>query len=298
MISIIVCSINPNLRENLKKNIENSIGCDFEFLYHDNRTDGKGICAVYNMLANRAKGDYLCFVHEDVSFDSPEWGPKLTEQACDKSVGVLGFAGVGIMTQFPYWLDRYTNIHHFMQCTNDGTILNDAALQKKEKDKEKVVVLDGMFLFCRREVWDKHRFDEQLFTGFHLYDMDFSFNVSQSYQNYVNQTVVMSHYSLGNANQTYYDGMIAFYKKWKSQLPYTVYPEIFADKKSKFYHYALREFIRGIKKRTNISNRYIMHYLKETDFLNSPSTYIEAIRYIVKFSIKKRFSKKFTKELF
>lgn len=298
MISIIVCSINPDLREKLKSNITKTIGCDFEFLYLDNRIEKKGICAVYNILADQAKGEYLCFVHEDVSFDSDNWGPNLVEQALDKSVGVLGFAGVGIMSQFPYWLDRYTNIHHFIQRTKDGTMLNDAALQKKDKDKELVVVLDGMFLFCRKNVWNECRFDENLFTGFHLYDMDFSFNVSQSYQNYVNQNIVMSHYSLGNVTKSYYDSMIDFYKKWKEKLPYSVYPDLFAERRNKFFHYALREFIRDIKRRTDIPNRYIIHYLKETDFLNSISAWTDAIRYIIKFSIKKRFSKKFTKELF
>lgn len=298
MISIIVCSINPDLREKLKINVEKTIGCDYEFLYLDNRIEKKGICEAYNILATQAKGDYLCFVHEDVSFDSDNWGINMEKMASDKTVGVLGFAGVGIMTQFPYWLDRYTNIHHFIQCTKDGTMLNDSALQKKDKIAEKVVVLDGMLLFCRKEVWEENRFDDQIFTGFHIYDMDFSFKVAQSYQNYVCQNVVMSHYSLGSINQTYFDGMLLFYKKWKSKLPYTVYPEIFAAKRKKFYHYALREFIKDIKRRTDISNKYIMHYLRETGYFGSFRNYLEAIRYITKFSLKRRFSKKFTKELF
>lgn len=288
MISIIVCSIDIELRDRLKKNIEETIGYDFEFLYLDNRIEKKGICAAYNMLAEKAIGDYLCFVHEDVSFESRNWGVELAKQASDKSVGVLGFAGSGTMGSFPYWLDKYTNIHYFTQRTKDGAIVENFKLQEGDSDKKEVVVLDGMFLFCRKEIWEKYKFDEQSFSRFHLYDIDFTFNVSQSYKNYVNQTVLMTHYSLGSPNRTYYDSMILFHKKWKEKLPYTVYPDILAKKRKKFYHYALREFIRNIKKDSDISNKYIIHYLKETNYLNSLTRCIDAFRYIIKFSLKKK----------
>ena len=57
MFTIIVCSIRPEEAEKLRKNIEATIGMPFEFLAYDNRGTGKGICQVYNELAEKAQFD-------------------------------------------------------------------------------------------------------------------------------------------------------------------------------------------------------------------------------------------------
>lgn len=290
MISIIVCSINSDLREKLKNSIEDTIGTEYEFLYIDNTIYKKGICAVYNRLAEQAKGDYFCFVHEDVTFETSNWGKILVEKASNPAVGVIGFAGVGTMTSFPYWLDRYTNIHYYVQRLKDGSILYDSTNNKRSKDFEHVAVLDGMFLMCRRDVWEATPFDEHTFKEFHIYDVDFSMSAAQSYKNYVCQNIVMSHYSVGSLSKSYYEGMILFHKKWKSMLPYTVYPDVFSRKKKLFYHFAQRDLIKDIVKRTNLSNIYICRFLKRIDFLTSFVIYRKMIKYIFKFRWKKAFS--------
>ena len=54
MISIIVCSINPDAAEKLKQNIAATIGrVEYEVIVFDNRTSGYGICKVYNSCAER-----------------------------------------------------------------------------------------------------------------------------------------------------------------------------------------------------------------------------------------------------
>ena len=55
MFSIIICSIHPPYLEQLRTNIANSIGQPYEILVWDNRTDKKGLCEVYNMLAAKAR---------------------------------------------------------------------------------------------------------------------------------------------------------------------------------------------------------------------------------------------------
>lgn len=44
----------------------------------------------------------------------------------------------------------------------------------------------------------KHPFDEVLFSGFHLYDLDFSMQVAQNYNNYVCHTIKIKHFSGGS----------------------------------------------------------------------------------------------------
>ncbi len=66
MISIIICSVNQNYLKDVAENISNSIGVEYELLVWDNREAKKGLCEVYNMMAAKARYDYLCFLHEDI----------------------------------------------------------------------------------------------------------------------------------------------------------------------------------------------------------------------------------------
>ena len=74
MISVLICSIDTELLNNVRTNIAETIGVPFEILYLDNRNEKKGICQVYNELAERARFPYLCFLHEDVILNANDWG--------------------------------------------------------------------------------------------------------------------------------------------------------------------------------------------------------------------------------
>lgn len=215
MISIIICSINPVLLKQIKENIANTIGTDYEILSKDNRLSKQGICAVYNELAQKAQGDCLCFIHEDVLIETKEWGKHLEKITQDPTVGIIGFAGAGTVSGFPYWHNE-PRYYHYTQKTKDGNI--HQVFIQKDKHMKKVKVLDGMFLFVRYNVWENNRFDEKLFTGFHLYDIDFSFQIAQNHVNYVDCQIHIIHYSLGNLTIDYYKALILFYKKWKLKL--------------------------------------------------------------------------------
>jgi hypothetical protein len=223
MISIIVCSINPELREKLRANIQENIGCEWEFLFEDNSLKGEGICMVYNRLAAKARGSYLCFVHEDVLIETKNWGCKLMDRASDESVGVIGFAGSARVDGRPYWHNKPQLLaYYFKQYTKEGSLHLDFT-QNETLDNGvmmKVCVLDGMFLFCRKKVWEENAFDEINFPGFHLYDIDFTLSAAQKYMNFVNREVVLNHYSLGSLSKQYYEYLMVFYRKWHKILPY------------------------------------------------------------------------------
>ena len=94
MISIIVCSINPDAAEKLKRNIAATIGnMEYEVIVFDNRTSGYGICKVYNSCAEKSRYDFLCFLHEDVQFDTIAWGEKIVRTLSEPECGAIGFAG-------------------------------------------------------------------------------------------------------------------------------------------------------------------------------------------------------------
>ena len=61
MLSLIICSINPVYLQQVKENIDSTIGVQYELLIWDNRETQKGICEVYNKMALQATFPYLCF---------------------------------------------------------------------------------------------------------------------------------------------------------------------------------------------------------------------------------------------
>jgi hypothetical protein len=230
MISIIVCSVNTSRCNKLRENIAKYIGVEFEFLYLNNREKKWSLSRVYNYLAEQAKYPYLCFVHEDVLIDTEHWGKKIISfAALDLHCGVLGFSG---RVNAPYnltsswgtvakdrranvWYDynggSYSerrlnfNVHHFFPDPQGLAI-------------SRVVCIDGLFHFVRKEVWQEIRYDEKTFNDFHFYDTDFSFAVAQRYNNYVLHDMEVYHESSGNITHSFIEGIILFWKKWNNVL--------------------------------------------------------------------------------
>ena len=91
MISVLICSSNPVLLKQAKINISETISVKHEILHTDNREFNNGICSVYNELASRASFSYLCFVHEDVLFETKGWGLKIIDNfSSDLNIGLIG----------------------------------------------------------------------------------------------------------------------------------------------------------------------------------------------------------------
>lgn len=226
MFSIIVCSIKPSQAATLEQNIASTIGLPFEFIAFDNRGTGKGICAVYNECAQRAKYDLLCFIHEDVAFHTKGWGHILADKLSEPDCGVIGFAGGATKFPYPY---GWCSLHEFSRMNyiqNIGNGKPPIITQSKCKDDfSKVVTLDGLCQFVRRDVWERCRYDEATFPLFHSYDTDFSTSVFVSGQtNYVCNRVLIEHFSLGNFDRIWLESEKVYLKKWGAHLP------LFAEK--------------------------------------------------------------------
>ncbi len=221
MFSIIVCSIRPDQAKALEQNIASTIGVPFEFIAFDNRSDGSGICAVYNKCAAKAKYDMLFFIHEDVCFHTEGWGQELAAKLQEPDCGVIGFAGGTAKLPYPYgWQSiRCFTRKNYVKGAQKGS----AASVRRQGSKDgydMVVTLDGMALCVRKDVWAQNKFDEKLFTGFHSYDTDFTTAVFDAgYKNYVCCTVLIEHFSQGSFSKAWYDSVVLYLEKWQDKLP-------------------------------------------------------------------------------
>lgn len=94
MISIIIASVNKQLLNNIKQNIEETVGVPYEVIAFENTGGTKGICQIYNEGIAQAKYDIFCFMHEDLALKSFGWGEVIAGLfARHEKIGVVGIAG-------------------------------------------------------------------------------------------------------------------------------------------------------------------------------------------------------------
>lgn len=221
MISIIICSINPQLVKQVTENIASTVGVEHEVIVFDNRGKKWGLSKVYNYCAEKSLYPYLCFVHEDMLLYTQKWGNILTNFIQNrKDCGIIGFAGSRFVPRnYVDWiLDKKVSR---VSCTLSANKKSDMLMKFSniKNSFDEVIVLDGMFLFVSKFIWDQYKFDEENFKKFHLYDSDFSFTVAQKYKNYVCGIVENTHLCQSKLDETYTADLLSFHNKWKTLLP-------------------------------------------------------------------------------
>jgi glycosyltransferase involved in cell wall biosynthesis len=228
MLSIIICSRSPWMLETLRENIAMHVGVPFEVIGIDNRDNTYGICKAYNMGADQAKYPYLCFMHEDVLIETPGWGERVIQHLTDQSIGLIGIAGgdakslVPSSWSIPLKSCEINVIQHFKDESKIPFyhLTTGDAHHQKLRD---VLILDGVWLCTRKDVFQQYRFDEVNFTGFHGYDIDYSLQVTQTCSAKVMFDISIHHYSEGNPDKQWMDTAIRLSKKWSSQLPRSIH---------------------------------------------------------------------------
>jgi hypothetical protein len=237
MISVIICSREKRRLETLLQNIKNTIGVPYEVIAVDNAVKNEGICSVYNTAAGKASFDLLCFVHEDVIFSTENWGRKMAMHLKNPCVGLIGIAGGDAKSLVPsswYIPVRSNHIHVFQHyrykdISPEHIRITDNA---DNNPANRVSVLDGVFLCTRKEILLQYHFDETRFPGFHGYDIDFSLQVSCSYQLLAISDILIHHYSEGNPGKEWMESTLKVSDKWKRKLPVSVHdlsPKQFGD---------------------------------------------------------------------
>jgi hypothetical protein len=223
MFSILVCSINASFLENLKINIAERIGYEFEILIWDNLVEQKPITEVYNFLASKAKYPYWCFVHEDIRFETGNWAANLLKAFNESpELGLIGIAGSKYKSKTPSgWLTGITELDCYNIChqTMDGRVTH-FYLNPNNSIIEPVVNVDGVFIVIRREVWQSTRFNDGILRGFHLYDIDFSFHVIQHWKAGVIFNIDIKHFTQGgNYGDAWVEPTLRWHALFSNQLP-------------------------------------------------------------------------------
>lgn len=280
MISFIICSISPERVEKLGRNIEKTIGdTPYEIIAFDNRETKYGITKVYNLCAEKARYECLCFIHEDVIFRSRNWGESIVAQLGTPRCGCIGFAGCKMKSKSISPVIPLSELctRNYIQSgfshSKHGMYANDIDM---ETDFEPCITVDGMCIFVSKSVWKEIRFDEELLTGFHGYDLDFSIRVALHHQNYICNTAVLEHSSFGSFSTEWANTIITLHRQaaWKDILPMhtddITLPEIEAQEDEILYNFI--KYLLKAKFPYKPTIQLIKEYWKRTHFNNHSMT--------------------------
>ena len=226
MISIIVCSRKPDIPDNLKFNVTETIGVDYELIVIDNSENKYSIFSAYNEGVRRAKYSYLCFMHEDILFHTEDWGVKVTEHFKDKTIGLIGVVGGHYMPKCPasWWSAECSSGIVLQGKINNGSYSSELyewlSHKVPEETSVSVASVDGLWFCVRTELFGKINFDENTYRGFHCYDSDICMQVIEAgYDVHVVFDILIEHLSQGNQDDLFFFERIKWFNKWKGKLP-------------------------------------------------------------------------------
>ncbi|CAN2045072.1 protein O-GlcNAc transferase [Candidatus Magnetomoraceae bacterium gMMP-1] len=280
MISIIVCSNQNPCSAAHRKNIEKTVGCEFEYIRINNSDNKFGICAAYNKGTEKASGDILVFVHDDVFFISSDWGKILQEKfSFDSSLGLVGLAGTQYLDKNnPFWpyAERpfiYGRVVHEKK-DPDKSVLTIFSRDKRDTE---VVAVDGLFLAIKKSLFNTIKFDEKTFDRFHFYDLDISMQVKKTHKVIVTCDILVKHLSGGSFKGVWKEYAKRFIKKYWNALPASCTEKSFCEKNlSHFEAFPLEEVfssedcnhIKNLGKEF-VQNSYSSHPCKQSKSNNS-----------------------------
>ncbi|MEP6614601.1 MAG: glycosyltransferase [Mucilaginibacter sp.] len=221
MLSLIICARANDIPLSLKENIADTIGADYEIVVIDNSDNSHSIFSAYNLGAQKSKYPYLCFMHDDIAFHTQNWGELVSNHFNDEKAGAIGIAGTPYVPYMPgsWWGGNLVNIN-ILSDREGGEHHSFQAIPPTTANKNNVLVLDGVWFCIRKSLFDKIRFDDVTYSGFHFYDVDITMQVSQAgYNVYCVFDILIKHCSEADINETWIQNALAFNKKWNTVLP-------------------------------------------------------------------------------
>lgn len=192
--------------------------------------------------------------------------------------GVVGVAGSTVKSQIlSGWSQSLedANRFDFVQISENKSRINMFA-NPHHKKYDEVILLDGVFLAVRKDVYGKNIFDESIITGYHCYDLDFCLEISKSHQNYIAYGLGLVHYSMGNFDRDWIKTAFKVHCKhsnYLKELSVRIPPEqrknleqnLLADYALSALHFAINK--RDFSTSSSIIIKYFTKYLKPRNAL-------------------------------
>ena len=173
----------------------------------------------YNMILEQATNDIVVLCHDDIYFDSKNWGSKLLNHFKRNSdYGILGLAGSTHLPSSAKWWEDFSKMKGIVNHEHGGKKWESKYSASLGNQIDDVVLVDGLFIVLNTKNI-KQKFNEEI-KGFHFYDVDFSFrNFIEDVKIGVIYDVRVTHKSIGETNEQWEQNRIVFAEKHKELLP-------------------------------------------------------------------------------
>jgi GT2 family glycosyltransferase len=226
MITIIYSTHkDENYNYNFKSHLKKTIGIkEYEILEYVNHNQ-YSLSEVYNKGIRDSKYNIVVCCHNDIRLENG-WGKKLIKDFTkNPEFGIVGKAGSCYFPSSGVYWER-------MGQTMVGQVYHEPKGQKKWLNKYSnkfpflipVVTIDGLFIsFDKTKI--KHTFDETI-GKFHFYDHLFCIpNYLDGVRIGVTTSFDITHESVGQPNEEFYESKDKFLEKWSSKLPLDLKPD-------------------------------------------------------------------------
>ena len=173
----------------------------------------------YNMILEQATNDVVVLCHDDIYFDSKNWGSKILNHFKRNSdYGILGLAGSTQLPSSAKWWEDFSKMKGIVNHEHGGKKWESKYSASLGNQIDDVVLVDGLFIVLNTKNV-KQKFNEEI-KGFHFYDVDFSFrNFIEDVKIGVIYDVRVTHKSIGETNEQWEQNRIVFAEKHKEILP-------------------------------------------------------------------------------
>ncbi|MCX6308352.1 MAG: glycosyltransferase, partial [Bacteroidia bacterium] len=243
----------------------------YEIIGIDNSNNRYSIFTAYNEGVARSSYDILCFMHEDILFHTSDWGPKILKHLSESDAGIIGVCGGSTLSNVPASWSLFDQRMFILQSSARGrkSVLHKTGHDNHSTSK-KALLLDGVFLCARKSVFQKIRFDDLTFSGFHSYDLDICTQAYLAgYKNYAINDVLIEHFSNGHHNKQWIVNTMMLTDKWAKLLPISLYPATLKHIEKVEFQYMTGHFAKCLiragynnEECLHIITRYLTHHTK------------------------------------
>jgi hypothetical protein len=173
----------------------------------------------YNMILEQSTNDIVVLCHDDIYFDSKNWGSKILKHfKRSPDYGILGLAGSTQLPESAKWWEDFSKMKGIVNHEHEGKKWESKYSASLGNQIEDVVLVDGLFIVLNKKNI-KQTFNEEI-KGFHFYDVDFSFrNFIENVKIGVMYDVRVTHKSIGQTNEQWEQNRIKFAETHKDLLP-------------------------------------------------------------------------------
>jgi hypothetical protein len=179
----------------------------------------KSLSQVYNEIINESIYDIVVLVHDDLEFETKNWGDKVLKHfKKDSEYGVLGLAGTKYLPESTQWWSVPSSMYGIVNHKNNEKSWTSKYSNDIGSRIERTIIVDGLFIALDKNKI-KHRFDESI-EGFHFYDLGFCLpNFLDGVKVGVMFDVRVTHLSIGETNEKWEENRKQFAERYSEKLP-------------------------------------------------------------------------------